>query len=256
MSRAEFEAAAAEAVAVLGPAQTRDLAGQLAEGRSREYILHAVRMRTAGPTVHRLLNAVDLAGIPTGEVAMYLRGFAAAWTRQRELTEVQPVWSGPPTPGVPVRSTAQVLVSVVGQATTEVLAMTYSAAAYKPLTAALRAAAERGVEVDIVVETIQGAGGLLTGPEPARAFSELAGFTTVRLWHWPLDQREERGARQHAKILVVDRQVLFLGSANLTASGARHNIEAGVLIRGGTAPARSAEHVRELQRRGVLRPLK
>ncbi|MGW5055175.1 DISARM system phospholipase D-like protein DrmC [Actinokineospora sp. NPDC004072] len=256
MSSAEFEAAAAEAVTVLGPAQVNDLAGRLAEGRSRAYILHAVRMRTAGPTVNRLLNALDLAGISTSEAAMYLRGFAAAWTQQRELTEVQPVWSGPPTPGVPVRSTAQVLVSVVGQATTEVLAMTYSAAAYKPLTAALRAAAERGVEVDIVVETIQGAGGLLSGPEPARAFSELVGFTAVRLWHWPLDQREERGARQHAKILVADRRVLFLSSANLTASGAHHNIEAGVLIRGGTAPARSAEHVKELQRRGVLRPLK
>jgi phosphatidylserine/phosphatidylglycerophosphate/cardiolipin synthase-like enzyme len=255
LSSAEFEAAAAEVVAVLGPAQAKDLVGQLAKGRSREYILHAVRMRAAASAVDRLLNAVHSAGMPAAEVAAYLRGYVAAWTQQRELTEVQTVWSGPPSPGVPVRSTAQVLVSVVGQAAEEVLAMTYSATAYKPLTAALRAAAERGVRVDIVVETAEGASGLLTGPEPAQAFAELAGFAGVRLWHWPLDQREERGARQHAKIVVADRRVLFLGSANLTASGARRNIEAGVLIRGGAAPERSAEHVRELQRRGVLRQL-
>jgi hypothetical protein len=30
------------------------------------------------------------------------------------------------------------------------------------------------------------------------------------------------------------------------------NIEAGILIRGGTAPVRATEHLRELQRTGVL----
>ncbi|MEU6153981.1 phospholipase D-like domain-containing protein [Actinosynnema sp. NPDC047251] len=53
-----------------------------------------------------------------------------------------------------------------------------------------------------------------------------------------MDQREKRGARQHSKILIADRQVLFLGSANLTASGACHNLKAGVLFRSRTRPLR------------------
>jgi phosphatidylserine/phosphatidylglycerophosphate/cardiolipin synthase-like enzyme len=118
------------------------------------------------------------------------------------------------------------------------------------LTKALRSAVERGVRVDIVVETKSGATGLLNGPEPAAAFAAVPGVT---LWHWPAEARIHRGSRQHAKIAVADSRLLLLGSANLTASGATRNIEAGILVRGGTAPQRAAEHVRELQRTGVLR---
>jgi phosphatidylserine/phosphatidylglycerophosphate/cardiolipin synthase-like enzyme len=186
------------------------------------------------------------------EVAAYLRGFAAGWYRRRDDVDVQTVWSGPATPGVPARATARVLVEVVDESRGELLAMTYSARPYSPLTTALDAAVARGVEVHIVVETREGAGGLLSGPEPAEAFASVPG---VRLWHWAADARGARHARQHAKLAVADRRVLLLGSANLTESGAHRNLEAGVLIRGGTAPARAAEHMRELQRERVLRPL-
>jgi phosphatidylserine/phosphatidylglycerophosphate/cardiolipin synthase-like enzyme len=54
----------------------------------------------------------------------------------------------------------------------------------------------------------------------------------------------------HAKLTVADRRVLFITSANLTASGVTSNIKAGVLIRGGTAPVRAAEHVVALRAAG------
>ena len=60
---------------------------------------------------------------------------------------------------------------------------TYSARPYSPLTAVLTAAVGRRVDVDLVVETRQGTGGLPSGPEPAAAF---AGTTGLRLWHWDL----------------------------------------------------------------------
>ncbi|MGY3204666.1 hypothetical protein ACVW19_005181 [Streptomyces sp. TE5632] len=41
----------------------------------------------------------------------------------------------------------------------------------------------------------------------------------------------------------------------LTESRVRRNPEAGVFVIGGAAPQRTAEHIRELQRRGILRPL-
>ena len=56
----------------------------------------------------------------------------------------------------------------------------------------------------------------------------------------------------HAKLAVADRSVLFVTSANLTLSGVGKNIEAGLLIRGGVAPARAAEHVDALRASGDL----
>ncbi|GAA3480425.1 hypothetical protein GCM10018966_049550 [Streptomyces yanii] len=52
---------------------------------------------------------------------------------------------------------------------------------------------------------------------------------------------------------VMTARMLLTTSANFTQSGVDRNIEAGTLIRGGSAPARAAEHVSELQRTGVLR---
>ncbi|KRV49022.1 phosphatidylserine synthase [Wenjunlia vitaminophila] len=247
MSRRRFEAAAHGAATALGPTGTKDLAGLLARGRGADHAL-VVLQGAASDAVGVLYQAMDAEGVSPSEAAAYLRGYAAAWTRRRDAVEVRTVWSGPSTPRVPVRATAHVLVEVVAQARDELLAMTYAARPYATLTRALTDAVARGVAVDIVVETLHGARGLLSGPEPADAFAAVPG---ARLWHWAAHARAYR-ARQHAKLAVADREVLYLGSANLTESAARRNLEAGVVVRGGTAPGRAAEHIRELQRLGVL----
>jgi hypothetical protein len=51
---------------------------------------------------------------------------------------------------------------------------------------------------------------------------------------------------------IADRRVLLVTSANLTQSGVTKNIEAGLVIRGGTVPVRAAEHIAELQAGGTL----
>jgi hypothetical protein len=67
----------------------------------------------------------------------------------------------------------------------------------------------------------------------------------------------------HAKLAVADRRVLLVTSANLTPSGVgcapagqgapgQGNIEAGLLITGGPAPARVVEPLARLQSRGAL----
>lgn len=56
----------------------------------------------------------------------------------------------------------------------------------------------------------------------------------------------------HAKVAVADRMALLVSSANLTSSGIDKNIEAGILVRGGTAPVRVAEHFTELTATGIL----
>jgi phosphatidylserine/phosphatidylglycerophosphate/cardiolipin synthase-like enzyme len=234
-------------------ARTKDLAGLIARGKSVEYALTILQDPGAGEAIRTMYEVAEQEHVPPSEAAAYLRGYIAGQARQRDVVEVRPVWSGPATPGVPVRPTARVLSEVVGRAERELLAMSYAARPYAPLSAALRSAVARGVEVHVVVETRTGADGLLHGPEPAEAFSDVSG---IRLWHWPPEQRDHRPARQHAKLAVADRRVLWLGSANLTESGVHRNIEAGLLVTGGTAPQRAAEHIRDLQRRGVLQRLK
>ncbi len=70
---------------------------------------------------------------PDVEAAAYLRGLAAGHTQQAAAVRVESVWSGPGTHQVPVRATAQVLVDLVGEATRELMLMTYSAKPYPPL---------------------------------------------------------------------------------------------------------------------------
>ncbi|MFE2551760.1 phospholipase D-like domain-containing protein [Streptomyces sp. NPDC059355] len=70
-----------------------------------------------------------------------------------------------------------------------------------------------------------------------------------------MPNRKEPGAKTHAKLAVADQRTLLTTSANFTQAGVDRNIEAGILIKGGSAPVRALEHVQELQRTGVLRRL-
>jgi phosphatidylserine/phosphatidylglycerophosphate/cardiolipin synthase-like enzyme len=208
----------------------------------------------AGTSAHasvlrEILDARRAESIPPAEAVAFLRGVAAAHARQTSQIRTEIVWSGPSSHAVPVRSTAQALIEVISEAERELVVMTYSARPHEGITEALKAAIARGVDTSVVVETLQGAGSALAGAEPATAF---AGISGVHLWHWPVDQRSEDSAKMHAKLAVADRRVLLVSSANLTMSGVTHNIEAGVLVRGGAAPVRAAEHIADLKAAGVF----
>lgn len=248
-----FEHAVARAGDRIGPAHLRMLAAAIADGRPRQAVLHAVPVPGFAEAARSILAGQRADGVPPGEAAAYLRGVAAGREAQAREPTVETVWSGPHTHAVPVRSTAQVLTGVVAAAERELLLVSYAATPYRPLLAALTAAVRRGVTVVAVVETLEGAAGALTGAEPGAAFSSVP---ELEIWHWPVTKRTENGAKMHAKIAVADRKVLLVSSANLTQSGVGRNIEAGVLIRGGTAPRRAAEHITELRARGVLERLR
>jgi phosphatidylserine/phosphatidylglycerophosphate/cardiolipin synthase-like enzyme len=233
--------AAAELLERLGPAALESVVNSAMAGRPREVI-----MKTT-PAAARLLDAFDAADRTAGTA--YLAGMAAGYAQRAAEVSVETVWSGPESPHAPVRATAAVLADVVRGAERELILMTYSAREYQPLSQALRAAVAKGVTVSVVVETLQGAGSALAGDEPYRAFVNIGG---IDLWHWPSAKRTEPGAKMHAKLAVADRRTLFVSSANLTQSGVAKNIESGILIRGGPAPARAAEHIDALRATGNL----
>jgi phosphatidylserine/phosphatidylglycerophosphate/cardiolipin synthase-like enzyme len=236
-----LEKAGSDLVRRLGPAALHTVVDRAREAWPREAILRAT------PGTETVLDA--LTGVDRSAGLAYLTGLAAGYSQRAAEVSVDTVWSGPGSHHVPVRATAVVLADIVREARRELLLMTYSARPHQPLSEALGGAVSRGVAVSIVVETLQGAGSALSGDEPYRAFADVPG---IELWHWPTPQRTESGAKMHAKLAVADRRILLVTSANLTQSGVTKNIEAGLLVRGGTAPVRAAEHIDALRSTGIL----
>jgi phosphatidylserine/phosphatidylglycerophosphate/cardiolipin synthase-like enzyme len=243
----ELEGAAARAVQALGPHAVRRFAAGLRAGERRDVLL--VDLEAAGSVeLTVLLATAERSGLPDSLVAAYLTGVAAGYSHQSARVHAEAVWTGPYSFDVPVRTTAQVLTDVIEEAEREVVLATYSAKPYPALRTALSAAVHRGVSVWIVVETLHGAGSAIQGDQPAQAFADLSG---VALWTWDVGRRTE-GAKMHAKLAVADERTLFVSSANLTTFGIETNMEAGVLVRGGSAPRRTIEHLRALRRDGAL----
>jgi phosphatidylserine/phosphatidylglycerophosphate/cardiolipin synthase-like enzyme len=241
MTWRRLEEAGGDLLCRLGPAALRTVTEHAMAGWPHEAILRDT------PGAEHLLDA--LAGTDRSAALAYLTGLAAGYAQRASEVSVETVWSGPASHHVPVRATAAVLVGLVGEARHELLLMTYSARPHPSLTDALRAATDREVTISVVVETLQGAGSALVGDEPYHAFTGING---IELWHWPTTRRTEPGAKMHAKLAVADRHILLITSANLTQAGVSKNIEAGLLIRGGTAPIRAAEHVDALRANGDL----
>jgi phosphatidylserine/phosphatidylglycerophosphate/cardiolipin synthase-like enzyme len=247
-----FADAARTAVRQLPRVHVDTLADKLASGASEAAVLDAVALAGYRDAAAEVLTAIRSARIDPSAAAAHLRALAEGYALGYSAQRVEMVWSGPNSSAVPVRSTAQVLTHLVGEARHELVLMTYSAWPYAPLTEAITAAVAREVAVMAVVETLAGAGGALAGEEPAAAFLAIPG---VQVWHWPTTRRPEQSSKMHAKLAVADSRVLLVTSANLTQSGIGKNIEVGLLVQGGRVPARAAEHIRELQSSGTLERL-
>ena len=242
MTVSRFDAAVGEAAVRLGPSRLRRLADLLDRAEPAEVVVQSF------PGDETDVETIVRAAADEPGAALYLRG--AATGLSHPPIEVESVWSGPAVNGVPVRAMAQVLTRLIEGTTAELVLMTYSARPYPPVREALAGAVVRRAQVTIVVETLQGAGSALQGEEPAAAFHGIG----AELWRWSAASRE-KGAKMHAKLAVGDRRELLVSSANLTQSGVVKNIEAGLLVRGGSAPRRAAEHVAALRAAGVLERL-
>ena len=230
------------------------------------------------PTDHveRLARSVQGVGgpktLPTGSRAV-LAGLEAAWRsrpvsgdvlagalrgaaatvadlRRRESAEL--VWTGPTTSALPVRQTDTVLVQLLGEAVREILLVSFVAYAVPSVVDALNAAAQRGVEITVVLERSAATGGRVNGDSVERIRRAVP---TAHPYVWT-DEPDSSGFRGavHAKCAVVDRIACLVTSANLTAAALERNMELGVLLRGGRLPPRLAGHFRALIDRRVLVP--
>ena len=70
--------------------------------------------------------------------------------------------------------------------------------------------------------------------------------SSAKLYAW-MDKAEVfSDGSVHAKVAVADGQVCFITSANLTGHAMEKNMEAGVLITGGTIPRLLNDHLKSL----------
>ena len=176
----------------------------------------------------------------------YLAGALDAFGRVRaDEPEVVPVWTGPEAgSGVGGRLTIAVLADLVAEARHEILLVSYATLPGAMFQEALAAAARRGVVVRALLERHA------DNPHFFGDDAVLTGFPVSRL-NWPSALRPP-GASMHAKILVVDRTVALVGSANLTGPGLERNLECGLLVRGGSVAGQLVDHFEALATAGTL----
>jgi phosphatidylserine/phosphatidylglycerophosphate/cardiolipin synthase-like enzyme len=148
-----------------------------------------------------------------------------------------------------------VLAEVIEEARKSLIVVSFAAYKVAAVVDSLRAAAERGVDVRLVLESVVESKGKLSH-DAKEAFDTLG--TTVSFYVWPAELRASKGgghAAMHAKCAVADRRMAFVTSANLTGAAMTDNMELGLVVRGGDVPKRIAIHFDALIESGTLKAL-
>lgn len=220
----------------------RKLAYACRKGRSG---LRSLEAQVAGIAVRAACRRLrtHLPGDDGGYAAGLLLGAAQARLKYRSGHNVDVVWTGPASGVQTSRLTSAVVSELIDSACTELLLVSYATFPPASLTAALASAAARGVEVTLLLEQ----------PTDNPAFHGISAFPMLAAarWNWPIGNREP-GAALHAKIIVVDRQVALIGSANLTGHAFEKNLECGILLRDPEQAIAIACHLDSLRESGIL----
>lgn len=248
-----------EAALTLPAAHTRKLAAAVAGATAPTPALRSAATTAVPAPVFRDLARkifdawADAPEIDGDSLAFALRAAADATAQLRSSQAIDVVWTGPASAEVPVRLTSEVLLQVIDSAHSSLIVVSFAAYKVAEIVQALARAAQRGVDVRLVLETgEEGGGPLKVGA--ARAFADLG--ESVGFYEWPTAERPEMPnggkASMHAKAAVADEHTALVGSANLTGFGIGSNMELGLLITGGPVPRRLARHFRALMASGVL----
>jgi phosphatidylserine/phosphatidylglycerophosphate/cardiolipin synthase-like enzyme len=246
--------AVVDAARSLPPRQVERLAAELARhdrasDRARITVPAAVATPAFRQAAYRILDAWR--DLPGEAVALALRSAARAATVTRAEQSIDVVWTGPQSREVPVRLTRAVLLDVIRAARERLIVVSFTAYRVAMVVEELAAAAARGVDVRLVLESPD-PGGPVTRDATA-AFASLG--EAVTFWVWPAEQRPPLPvgrAALHAKAAIADDHSALVTSANLTGHGINENMELGLLIHGGLVPRRLSAHFQQLMRDRVL----
>lgn len=154
------------------------------------------------------------------------------------------VWTGPTSPVTTTRLTSAVVIELIDSAIEDLLLVSFATRPEPSIRAALDRAIQRKVAVTFLLERS------VDNLRYSGDGDPYPGLYARRLT-WPAQHRQP-GAAMHAKIIVVDRRLALVGSANLTGRAMDANLECGVLLRGDDQPGRIRDHIIGLVQRGHL----
>ncbi len=194
---------------------------------------------------------------------------AAAWVRTVDEADARApkldlVWSGPEVPGLHSRDTRQVYEELLSSAERSIWVSTYAffdgPRAFQVL--AHRMDERAAVRVNLLLNIQRKWGDATAGDHLVRRFAdrfwnaEWPGAARPGVFYDPRALEVEGGAGVlHAKAVVVDDEVVFVTSANLTEAALDRNIELGLLVRDHALAKSVSTHFRVLIERGLLLPL-
>jgi len=221
----------------------------------------ALGLRAGGEEVAAALGDLERLGISGAA--------AAAWIRELEAVALRSpspdlVWSGPEVPGLHARDTRRVYDELLGSAEHSIWVSTFvyfdGPRAFEVL--ARRMEERPDLRVVLLLNIQRRRGDTTCAEDLVRSFAD-------RFWglDWPgsskpgvyYDPRslelDGPGGILHAKAVVVDDEVVFVTSANLTEAALDRNFELGLLVRDRALAASVSRHFRVLIDRSMLRPL-
>ena len=216
-------------------AQCAELVALLRQGGDLEELSGPLERRFG--SVHWVREVVGL-GCSAQDFAGLVELAAHARSAERKAQHVEFIWTGPRTSRVTVQTTEQTFLDLIDRAEKRLVLLTYAAREVDSVIEALERADRRGVASIVIFETQ-----MRGQPFNAEVVRRLKKMPGLRPYGWP---EREGGASLHAKLVVADGERALVTSANLTQAALRRNVEAGVLVEGGSIPQRVEAHVLEL----------
>ncbi len=187
-------------------------------------------------------------------VAMALTAAGQSEATRKSEQSVELVWTGPHVEVVPLRRTEQALLQVIQSAKQRLLIVSYAVYNIPHIRQGLLAAADRGVEITLVLESPDRLEGQ-NAYDTLRAVGEAV-VDRCSVFIWPLEHRERdangKAGILHVKAAVADGSMLFLSSANLTEYAFTVNMELGLLMTGGRLPHDVEMHFDRLVENRIL----
>jgi phosphatidylserine/phosphatidylglycerophosphate/cardiolipin synthase-like enzyme len=200
---------------------------------------------------HWRLRATEL---PPQVVAAALMAVAQAEVAHRQGESVEIVWTGPETTDARFRQTEQAILEVVNSATKRLTVVSYAVYRIPRIRDALVAAANRGVNIRLIVETPNRIEGQNEYDCLLALGNNVASVSSV--FYWPQENRAKDDNGKigilHVKCAVADGHRLFLSSANFTEYAFTINMELGLLVTGGKLPGQVERHFGQLIESGAL----
>lgn len=228
------------------PAKAKQLAAsvaKLASPETADSLSSWATNQNAQARLAKLLAAWTGAPIPPAELSGMLAGASAAYHHAKAEQEIELVWTGPSSNLVATRKTEQALLQVIDAAQTRLFMTSFVAYDVASIMKALERAVKRAVTVSMLLEASNQHGGNISFDAIGKMKASLP---TARIYSWAQKADAFTGGSVHAKIAVADENFCFISSANLTGHAMEKNMEAGVLIKGGTIPSSLHRHLEAL----------